>query len=136
MFFIRNLWYPHLTPVIILHNNRCDISTSTHKFEWLMCTETQVLWTRLSKIQIYVSTLLLLYILASDFFKKTINTYLKLEIRVMCRKLAFKYVFIDFLKQIRWSFIFVLQRSSKLAFKTGFSTHNIHLYLCWQAENA
>jgi len=35
-----------------------------------------------------------MYILASVFFsKKTINTYLKLEIRVACREfLAFKYV--------------------------------------------
>ena len=33
--------------------------------------------------------------LASDFFKKIINMYLKLEIRVVCRKwLAFKDVFI------------------------------------------
>ena len=32
-----------------------------------------------------------MYILASDVFEKTINTYLKLEIRVVCREfLAFK----------------------------------------------
>ena len=38
-----------------------------------------------------------MYILASDFFLKTINTYLKLEIRVVCRGfLASKYVFIVF----------------------------------------
>ena len=36
-----------------------------------------------------------LYIFVSDFFKKTINTYLKLEICVMCREfLAFKYAFV------------------------------------------
>ena len=39
-----------------------------------------------------------MYILASVFFsEKTINTYLKLEIRVACREfLAFKYVVIVF----------------------------------------
>ena len=38
------------------------------------------------------------FILASDFFwKKTINTYLKLEINFICREfLSFKYVFIIF----------------------------------------
>ena len=43
-----------------------------------------------------------MYILASDFFsKKTINTYLKLEIRDLCREfLAFKYL-LFFSKQIR-----------------------------------
>ena len=36
-----------------------------------------------------------MYILASDFFEKTINKYLKLEIRVVCREFsAFQYVFI------------------------------------------
>ena len=40
-------------------------------------------------------------ILAFDFFENTINTYLKLEIRVVRREfLAFKYIFIVFLKQI------------------------------------
>ena len=34
-----------------------------------------------------------------------------------------------------WLFIFVHQKSWKLAFKTGFSVHNIHLYLCWQVED-
>ena len=38
-----------------------------------------------------------MYILASVFFEKTINTYLKLEIRVACREFfAFKYVVIGF----------------------------------------
>ena len=55
------------------------------------------------------------------FSKKTIDTYLKLEDRAVCRLfLAFKYVFIVFLKQIRRLFIFVHPKSSKLAFKTGF----------------
>ena len=35
-----------------------------------------------------------MYILASDFFEKEKNTYLKLEIRVVCKEfLAIKYVF-------------------------------------------
>ena len=43
------------------------------------------------------SICILMYILASVFSKKTINTYLKLEIRVACREfLAFKYVVIVF----------------------------------------
>ena len=38
-----------------------------------------------------------MYILTSDFFKKTINMYLKPEIRSVCGKiLAFKYVVIVF----------------------------------------
>ena len=38
-----------------------------------------------------------MYILASIFFQKTINMYLKLEIRVACWEfLAFKYVVIVF----------------------------------------
>ena len=38
-----------------------------------------------------------MYILASDFFEKTINTFLKIEIRVVCREfLAFKYVLSGF----------------------------------------
>ena len=70
------------------------------------------------------------------FSKMTINTYLKLEILVVCREfLAFKYVFVIFSKQIWWLFIFVYQKSWKLAFKTGFSVHNIYLYLCWQVED-
>ena len=52
-----------------------------------------------------------MYILASVFFKKTKNLYLKLEIRVVWR---------EFLKQNRWLFLFVHQKSWKLAFKTGF----------------
>ena len=60
-----------------------------------------------------------MYILASD---------LKLEIRVVCREfLAFEYIFTFCSKQIRWLFIFVRQKYWKLASKTGFSVHNIHL---------
>ena len=41
----------------------------------------------------------LMYILASDVFKKTIKTYLKLEICVVCSEfLAIRYVFIIFFK--------------------------------------
>ena len=43
-----------------------------------------------------------MYILAIDFFEKTINTYFMLEIRVVCKEfLAFEYEFIVFVKQIR-----------------------------------
>ena len=49
-----------------------------------------------------------MYILASDFFKKTINTYLKLEIRVVCREfLAFKYVFIVFVFKTNQFIIYI-----------------------------
>ena len=41
-------------------------------------------------------------ILASDFSKKTINTYFKQEIRVVCREfLAFKYALIVFFETIQ-----------------------------------
>ena len=40
-----------------------------------------------------------------------------------------------FSKKIRWLFLFVHQKSWKLAFNTGFSVHNIHLYFCSQVEN-
>jgi len=63
-----------------------------------------------------------MYILASVFWKQTTNTYLKLEIRVVCREfLAFKYVVIGNLE------------NSDL--NLGFSVHNIHLYLCWQVKD-
>ena len=43
-----------------------------------------------------------MYILTSVFSKKTINTYLKLEIPVACREfLAFKYVVIVFFETNR-----------------------------------
>ena len=43
-----------------------------------------------------------MYILASDFFERDINSYLKLEIRVLCEEfLAFIFLFIFFSKQIR-----------------------------------
>ena len=45
-----------------------------------------------------------MYILASDFFEKTINTYLKLEIHVECRE-------------------FLHQKYSKLSLKSGFSVY-------------
>ena len=50
--------------------------------------------------------------LASDFFETDDKYYLKLEIRVVYREfLPFKNVVIVFSKQIRWLFIFVLQKS-------------------------
>ena len=65
------------------------------------------------------------------------NVYLKLEIRVVCREfLAFKYLITDFFETNQMIIdIFVHKKSQKLAFKTGFSVHNIHLYLCGQVEN-
>ena len=59
-----------------------------------------------------------LYILASDFFEK-----------------AFKYVFIVFFETNQMIIHICTSEILKLAFKTGFSVHNIHLYLCWQVEN-
>ena len=42
-----------------------------------------------------------MYILSSEFSKKTINTYLKVESCVVCKEfLAFKYIFFLF-KEIR-----------------------------------
>ena len=43
-------------------------------------------------------------------------------------------IFRFFSKQIRWLFIFVHNKSLKFAFKTSFSVHNIHLYLCGQVR--
>ena len=76
-----------------------------------------------------------MFILASDFFEKTVNAYLKLEIRLVCKEfLAFKHVFIVFSKHIRWLFVFVHHKSWKLVFKTEFLVHNIDLNLSWQVE--
>jgi len=62
------------------------------------------------------------YFIICFFWKQTTNTYLKLEIRVVCREfLAFKYVVIGNLE------------NSDL--NLGFSVHNIHLYLCWQVKD-
>jgi hypothetical protein len=76
-----------------------------------------------------------MYILASVFFEKDKNTYSKLEIRVVCREFffAFKYVVIVFFETKQM--IIYICTSWKLAYKTGFSVHNIHLYLCWQVED-
>ena len=78
-----------------------------------------------------------MYILASDFFIKS-NKYV-FKARNWCCvwgifKTLNKYLSC-FAKQIRWSFIFVHHKWWKLAFKTGFSVHYIHLYLCGQVEN-
>ena len=70
-------------------------------------------------------------ILASVFSKKTMNTYLTLEIRVACRELlTFKYV-VFFETKPMINYICTLE-ILKLAFKTGFSVQNIRLYLCLQ----
>ena len=42
---------------------------------------------------------------------------------------------IFFSKQIRWLIILYVRNLEKLAFNTGFTVHNIHLYLCGQVEN-
>ena len=50
-----------------------------------------------NKVSNQIIILWKMYILASVFFEKDENTYLKLEIRVACREfLAFKYVVIVF----------------------------------------
>ena len=65
------------------------------------------------------------------FSKKKINTYLMLEIRVVCRVfLAFKYVFVVFFlsKQLRWLFIFRNLENSRL--KSGFR-YTISISFVW-----
>ena len=54
-----------------------------------------------------------MYILASVFFsKKMINTYLKLEIWVVCREfLAFKYVVIDFFRNKTEDYLYLYIRN-------------------------
>ena len=54
-----------------------------------------------------------MYILASVFFsKKTINTYLKLEIRVACREfLALKYVVIVFFRNKTDDYLYLYIRN-------------------------
>ena len=47
--------------------------------------------------------------------------------------LVFKYVLIVFFRNK--SVIYICASEILKAFKTGFSIHNIHLYLCWQVEN-
>ena len=75
-----------------------------------------------------------MYILAFVFSKKTINTYLKLKIRVACREfLAFEYVDIVFFQNKTDDYLYLCIRN--LAFKTGFSVNNINLYLCWQVDD-
>ena len=67
----------------------------------------------------------LIDILLLIFSKKTINTYLKPEIRVVCRAfLAFKYVFIGvfFSKQVSQMIIY---NCISEILKTGFSVPNI-----------
>ena len=74
-----------------------------------------------------------MYILASVFFsKKTINTYLKLEIRVACREfLAFKYVVIVYFETKQM----IIYICTLKILKTRVSVRNIRLYLCWQVED-
>ena len=64
------------------------------------------------------------------FSKKTINTY-KLEIRVVCREFL---AFIVFFRKKSDNYL-CLCIILNLYVKTGFSVHNIHLYLCLQVEN-
>ena len=66
-------------------------------------------------------------ILAFDFSKKTINTYLKLEICVVCR---------DFVLETNQMIFFFTSETLKTRVETGFSVHNIHLYFFEQVENA
>ena len=65
------------------------------------------------------------YILASDFFsKKTINTILKLEISVVCRKfLAFKYIFLFFFrnKSDDYSYLYIRNLENSRPFITDTS---------------
>ena len=69
------------------------------------------------------------------FFRKDdkyVHTYLLGEF------LALNYVFIVFFSRNKSDdslILFVHQKYCKLAFKTGFSVHNAHLYLCWQVAN-
>ena len=54
----------------------------------------------------------------------------------MCRAFLYLNTYLSFLsKPIRWLSIIVHQKSWKFAFKTGFTEHNINLYLWWQVEN-
>ena len=53
-----------------------------------------------------------MYILASIFFQKTINMYLKLEIRVACWEfLAFKYVVIVFFRNKTDDYLYLYIRN-------------------------
>ena len=104
--YIRNLWYLHLIPVFQLHNEYCEFSYCTHKFKWLLCTENQFLNAgfKISNFQIWIFIRLVLKRTVQAYFKaiirihrffqnkseakiyiskKTINTYLRLEIRVV-----------------------------------------------------
>ena len=76
-----------------------------------------------------------MYILASIFFfLKTINTYLKLEIRVACREfLAFKYVVIVFFrnKTDDYSYLYIrnLENSHlKPRFMENFLLYNVGIH--------
>ena len=62
--------------------------------------------------------------------------YLKLEIRVVCRYfLAFRYEFIVFFKTNHMIiYICTSEILKKLAFKTGFSVHNIHFLFVWASR--
>ena len=70
-----------------------------------------------------------MYILASDFSKKEINTYLKLEIRDVCREfLAFNDVPIYRFFETKQMIIYIFTSEIlKLAFKIGFS---VHKFIC------
>ena len=72
-----------------------------------------------------------MYISASDFCEKTINTYLKIEICVVCTE----YVFIAFFETNQMIIYICTSEILKTRVKNQFLLHNIHLYLCGQVEN-
>ena len=73
-----------------------------------------------------------MYILASDFFfKKTINTYLKLEYRVVCREfLAFKYVVIVFFRNKTDDYLYLYIRNLENSRLKPVFRYTIFIYIC------
>ena len=73
-----------------------------------------------------------MYILASFFFsKKTLNTYLKLEIRVVCREfLAFKYGIIVFFRNKTDDYLYLYVRNIENSSLKPVFRYTIFICIC------
>ena len=107
-------WHLHRRSRKVMMQLFCLRLIKPMKIKFLICTKCTLnqFWTKQ------------MYILASV----TINTYLKLEIRVVSREFLALNTYLSFFsKQIRLLFIFVHQKFWKLAFRNGFSRYTISI---------
>ena len=108
-------------------------------YHWCRYGYIRVLSRKCTKFQLNKAFWYTMYILACNFFsKKTLNTYLKLKIRVVYRKFfTVKYVFIVFIQNKSYIIFLYIRNleNSCLKIKPGFPVQNIHFYLCGQVVN-